>query len=459
MPLDNLNEENHRRFDAIRAYELAILENPHDATIWNRIGRELTRNREFKFALHAHNKALEINPDSASTWKLKASTLLRLEKYNEAIEACEKALELNPKNLEISRILQKKGEALFQLKRYIEALAEFDGTLQIDLFNSYIWKKKGRTLQYLGRDPEAEECFNNASLNLKSWKTKIFNEFVEGIKYDRRNEDPLIISILKARGFFIEKNSENKFFVSDNSFYDPECYYGDDPSYLNKLLKEVKIGYVKNNEICFEKVTESINYETLFFRFDSENLSSYSSDIGEFRSSGSWNNFQKDMHRRTIPIKVLDPFIARLIKSMSAIGVFTDMSCDQCRFSQHHYNNSFSNTPWIAFSGSINAAYFNALLDLVVKPRIELKCNWDITEKNKKPKLEISSQINSSTSLSMLYREIQTVACLFYENRKVLREMKQEVVKKCDRYNASYSSFDRYISNYLKKESPAIVVC
>ena len=93
MLLDNLDEGKRplndkkvteRKFDAIRVYDQTLLENPHDARIWNKLGWEVTKISEFKFALHAYDRAVEINPKNPRYWQMRGDALRHLGRTKEA---------------------------------------------------------------------------------------------------------------------------------------------------------------------------------------------------------------------------------------------------------------------------------------------------------------------------------------------------------------------------------------
>ena len=55
-----------------------------------------------------------------------------------------------------------KAYALYNLKRYDEALQAIGKATELDPQNAYLWNNKGLVLEALGRSEEANECRNKA---------------------------------------------------------------------------------------------------------------------------------------------------------------------------------------------------------------------------------------------------------------------------------------------------------
>ena len=81
-------------------------------------------------------------------------------RVDEAIACYDKAIEIDPDNSSV--FLISKGIALFSQRKYDEAMTCFDKAIEIDPNNADAWNGKGHALAFLGRNTEAQECFNKA---------------------------------------------------------------------------------------------------------------------------------------------------------------------------------------------------------------------------------------------------------------------------------------------------------
>ena len=98
--------------------------------------------------------------------------------------------------------------------------------------------------------------------------------------------------------------------LSDNS-------HKDDAKYLNKLLTEENLGEVRDNKIF---ISPAANVEKIFYK---ENRLI---ENGFFQTS--WESFVHYSHALKVPVRNLEPFVARYVKAVSACGAATWLSCD-----------------------------------------------------------------------------------------------------------------------------------
>lgn len=98
----------------------------------------------------------------------KGNTLYQLQRYEEALQAYETSLDTNPNN---PNAWQGKGDTLQALKRYQDALEAYDEAIQIDPNSWQTWMRRAEILEKLGRDTEAINSYEKV-LNLSddSWQ-------------------------------------------------------------------------------------------------------------------------------------------------------------------------------------------------------------------------------------------------------------------------------------------------
>lgn len=122
-----------------------------------------------------------------------------------------------------------------------------------------------------------------------------------------------LIKILEARGFLLEHQDET-ISVSDNSCLKAR---GDlnDHDFLDQLLRQAGIGQVNNRIMTIHGECSTEALAELFLQ--------HSGCEGFGYSFKDWANFQRRQHGQKIPLCLLDPFVARLVKAISAIGINT----------------------------------------------------------------------------------------------------------------------------------------
>jgi len=99
-------------------------------------GNEAFYSKDYEEAEAYYSRSLQFRADDPSAWANRALARLKLENAAGALEDCEHSLALNPRYM---KALHRKGKALYELKRYEEAvrcfqlaLAESPGNTQIN---------------------------------------------------------------------------------------------------------------------------------------------------------------------------------------------------------------------------------------------------------------------------------------------------------------------------------------
>jgi tetratricopeptide (TPR) repeat protein len=96
---------------------------------------------------------------SSAGWFKKGNTLFKLNRYDEAIRAYDKSIELKPDD-DLS--WYNKGNALFNLNRYDEAIRAYDKSIELKPDDDLSWFKKGNTLFKLNRYDEAIRTYKRS---------------------------------------------------------------------------------------------------------------------------------------------------------------------------------------------------------------------------------------------------------------------------------------------------------
>ena len=113
---------------------------------WYQGKQILTENPET--ALRRFQQAIDIQPKQARSWKGRGDALYRLERFPEALAAYEEAIQLNPDN---PQPWKGRGDALYRLERFTAALAAYEKSLKLEPDNAATINRKGRALYKLER--------------------------------------------------------------------------------------------------------------------------------------------------------------------------------------------------------------------------------------------------------------------------------------------------------------------
>jgi TolB-like protein/Tfp pilus assembly protein PilF/DNA-binding winged helix-turn-helix (wHTH) protein len=104
-------------------------------------------------------KALELNPDYGSTYQWYGVFLMAMKRPEEGLRAFQQGLAYDPVSLSLNENL---GWALYVARRYPEAIAQFEKTLELDPGFGPALRYLGLTQLYLGRHREALETLERA---------------------------------------------------------------------------------------------------------------------------------------------------------------------------------------------------------------------------------------------------------------------------------------------------------
>lgn len=156
--------------EALEAYEAAVASDPYNSIAWNKLGIAHMNTGRFQDAVTAFEKALTIDPFFPEAWNNKGDSLVKLGKYEEAIIAYDQALRLNPNDL---YALLRKGTSLQESGSPAEAMLIYQEVISLAekemrkhpdyaRFDAKLWTNKGEALYRLGRYAEAVEAYSAA---------------------------------------------------------------------------------------------------------------------------------------------------------------------------------------------------------------------------------------------------------------------------------------------------------
>ncbi len=143
-----------------------------------------------------------------------------------------------------------------------------------------------------------------------------FSEIVAGAS----TKEEQIIKILVARGFLIDEK-DGRYFLSDNA-------HKDDAVYLSEGVEGFSLGKVvplcQKDVFAEIRISHEASLEGAIAFFKQETHISF--PVVTRRQP--WGNLINHYFGSKVKLRVLEPFVARYVKAVSACGVSTNYSCD-----------------------------------------------------------------------------------------------------------------------------------
>lgn len=203
-----------------------------------------------------------------------------------------------------------------------------------------------------------------------------------------------IIEVLRFRGFLIDAVSDG-YVLSDNSClpYDEE--------YLSKLLKANNWGTIRERQIL---LNENVSVEGVVQGIE---------NIGRIGRSAyfpreiDWEHFSRNDYGLKVPVEILELYVARYIKAISACGVSTWCSCDG--------NHSGKKGLYIGYCGPGDRVWHNLLFDKLLANR------FDIIRDDSGQYILFKKRRKQGVFLL-----VNWAAAFLYEYREKLRQIKKE---------------------------------
>jgi hypothetical protein len=293
-------------------------------------------------------------------------------------------------------------------------------------------------------------------------KTSVIDEFIKRIICDKSEHLERFYEIFSARGFLLEldKGSGRVRLSNDSHREDSEfleilqhvnykkMYHKPHQDAIDKQGNE---GITQNGHIYFDNINSQlfdINNDQYLAEVFTQEI-----PVDLFRLNwerdwyGKFNQFRECEHLPRIRVYDLEPFIARLVKSISSIGISTWSSCE----------GHWDEPAYIVFDGKYHRIWFQSLYNKFIKKKLNLVCRWDWLGWDER--CSIKSPSKNSVEL---YLEIQNVARLIYDNRIALKNIKKRVcLRLTDKHkglnqkellNTFENYFEESISSYLQNE-------
>lgn len=253
--------------------------------------------------------------------------------------------------------------------------------------------------------------------------TEIIEQFVEKITNGKNKPANRFYEIFSARGFLLEiDDSTGEVRLSTESHID-DCEFLEILQNINykKIYKKPHFDSIeeddqedvsRNSHAYFDKI-EIPPFDIDNIQYLNE-LFTHGIPIGEFRLNwkrdwyGKFNQFKEINELPKIRVYDLEPFVARLTKAISAIGISTWSSCE----------GHWGTPSYIIFDRKYHSVWFQTILNKFIKNKLELVCNWEW--------LDSRCTIRSpGKDILEMYLEIQEVAKLIYNYSVSLKKIKK----------------------------------
>ncbi len=210
--------------------------------------------------------------------------------------------------------------------------------------------------------------------------------FVE-LRQKCNNETEYLLELLKLRGFLFE-NLHGELRLSDMS-------YKEDAWFLNDLLVQCFCGKMKGKEVFLLSKPNIAAMEKVFA--DNPPIEGAYENDANGRST-----FKHRIHGETVPVELLDPFIARYIKAISACSVPTIASCDG--------NHPQMNQMYLMIKDRTSRIWHKLICVMCLAGVYEIKWNADCTA------IEFDEKTKYNT-----YWELNRAAEYLYDHRQIIR--------------------------------------
>jgi tetratricopeptide (TPR) repeat protein len=159
-----------RYHEALEAYEESVALDPYNSMSWNKLGIAHMNTGRYEDAVLAFQRAVEIDPFYSDAWNNMGDSLATLERPQEALESYNHALMINGNDL---HALLHKGISLQEIGDSAQAMGIYEEVIRLAdremrkhpnyaEYDAEIWATKGEALFRLGRFEEAVAAYDAA---------------------------------------------------------------------------------------------------------------------------------------------------------------------------------------------------------------------------------------------------------------------------------------------------------
>lgn len=289
-------------------------------------------------------------------------------------------------------------------------------------------------------------------------RSSIIEKFIGEITQGKKDHFERFYEIFSARGFSLELESNSgKVWLSNDS-------HREDGEFLEALQDtNYKKKYNKPHQDAIDECDNRGNHRNRHSYFDyigtqlfdiNNNqylyeLFTHEIPVDLFRLNwerdryGRFEQFKRCERLPAIRVYDLEPFIARLVKSISTIGISTWSSCE----------GHWGKPAYIVFDGRYHRTWFQTIFHKFIQKKLNLSCRWDWMGWDER--CIVSSP---DGNILEMYLEIQDVARLIYDCKIFLRSMKRHV---CSLLTAQHKNMDlkgllRLFEDYFEKSMDKI---
>jgi len=156
--------------EALGAYEQAVAIDPYNSISWNKLGLAHMTTGRYEDAVSAFKKATNIDPFYDEAWNNLGDSLAILDRHKEALDAYDHALMVNQNDLYAllhkGTSLQETGDSAGAMAIYEQIIVLADREMRkhpnYAEYDAEIWAIKGDALFHLGRFEEAVMAYDAA---------------------------------------------------------------------------------------------------------------------------------------------------------------------------------------------------------------------------------------------------------------------------------------------------------
>ena len=196
--------------EALAQYDIAVENDPYNGMAWNKLGIAHMRTGRYQDAVISFEQAIAIDPFYSEAWTNLGDSLAMLGRHGEAIGAYNRALGINQKDiyalLKKGISLQESGDSAGAMKIYEDVILLTDQEVRkhpnYAVYDAELWTNRGDALFHLGRYREAVTAYETAlEINPKFERAEFGKRnAMDAILFARGNPVPAV-NVTEATGF------------------------------------------------------------------------------------------------------------------------------------------------------------------------------------------------------------------------------------------------------------------